>query len=135
VAQVFLRGEKEQDYFWAMTELSRMIVDRGTAAPKAFVVDRDLALLNALECVFLTFPVQLCLWHIIKDVESHARKRGFPQELNPDRSTLRAPKWKDSSEHRAFCDAFVSVAYAPTEAEYDVRQQALHSVGRGGVAR
>lgn len=91
VTEVFLRGETEQDYCWALTQPSRIIADRGTAPPKVIVVDRDLALLSALERIFPRIPVLLCIWHIIKDVQSHERKRAFPQELDPKRPLPERP--------------------------------------------
>jgi len=126
VAQVFMRGETEPDFLWALTELKKMLTELNIPSPKVFIVDRDLALLNALERVFHQVPVLLCIWHIIKDVEKHARMRTFPQESDPERSTPRAPKWRDSAEHRTFCDTFVALLYASSEEEFDSSRKQLH---------
>lgn len=65
-------------------------------------VDRDLALLNALEQVFPDVPVLLCLWHVVKDVQTHARKHASPPALDVGNSRPRAPKYQDSTRHRLF---------------------------------
>jgi hypothetical protein len=92
-------------------------------APGHFFSDRNEALLNALENIFPTIPSHLFLWHIVKDVETHARKHGYPQVLGDAESS---PKWKGSHSHRQFCDAFLAVVRATSVQEYEMRRVELH---------
>ncbi|EGZ20600.1 hypothetical protein PHYSODRAFT_298663 [Phytophthora sojae] len=58
------------------------VCENGVETPAVVFVDRDLALLNALEQVFPDVPVLLCLWHVVKDVQTHARKHASPPPLS-----------------------------------------------------
>ncbi|KAE8996750.1 hypothetical protein PR001_g19771 [Phytophthora rubi] len=121
IAQVFLIGEEEQDFQWALRQLEHLLSQQGIPPPQVFLTDRDLALLNALEEVFPDTPALLCLWHIMKDVQAHARRVSFPREIDPDTSLL-----QDSGDHQTFCEAFLRVVYAPTEEDYLFRRHELH---------
>ena len=126
VAQAFLHGEAFEDYHWVLTQLRHVMSSESIDLPQVILVDRVLALLNALEVMFPSVPVLLCLWHVVKDVESHARKHALPQVLDEETSTRRTPKWKDSQEHRAFCDGFIAVVKSSTQEEFSLRRQELH---------
>uniref|UniRef100_A0AAV2Z140 MULE transposase domain-containing protein n=1 Tax=Lagenidium giganteum TaxID=4803 RepID=A0AAV2Z140_9STRA len=96
IAQVFMRGETNEDCEWALRQL----------------------LLNALKSVFPETPVLLCLWHIFKDEQAHARKRSFPQVVDTA-NTNSGVKWKGSDSHRTFCGTFIPLTCAETEQEYE----------------
>lgn len=53
IAQVFMVGETEPDYAWALQQFIQLQSRFEIPLPQVFLVDRDLALLNALESVFL----------------------------------------------------------------------------------
>lgn len=131
LAQAFLRGEEQGDYEWALLQLKSLLHARDIEHPQVIFVDRDLALLNALERVFPRTPVLLCLWYIVKDVETHARHHGFPQVVDQEKSTSRTPKWKDSDDHRAFCNTFIALTRAPMEEVYELRRSYLHQMHHG----
>ncbi|KAJ8563987.1 hypothetical protein ON010_g7359 [Phytophthora cinnamomi] len=118
IGQAFLSGETKGDYDWALTQLLNLQREHNIPAPQVFLVDRDLAFLNALELIFVRIPVLLCLWHIMKDVQAHARRRSFPREVDATTGHL-----QDSFAHKEFCNAFLRVVYATTEEDYNFRRQ------------
>jgi hypothetical protein len=120
LAQCFMKGETLSDYEWALEQLKNLQNKFRIPGPQVFFVDRDLALLNALEAVYPAIPAFLCLWHIMKDVQAHAR-RSFPKEL--DEATMQP---RDSAAHQTFCETFVRVMEATTEDDYKFRLQELH---------
>lgn len=50
----FLSGEQEPDYIWALEHLKRLY--DGVDTPKVFAVDRDLALIHAIQTVSCLLP-------------------------------------------------------------------------------
>jgi hypothetical protein len=60
-ALAFLSGEKEGDYTWAMEKgFLEMCQEHDIIMPKCFVTNRELALLNTLDKLFLTSNHILC---------------------------------------------------------------------------
>ena len=68
----FLKEEKEDDYEWALTCVQRLFLNSPT--PRVIVTDRELALMCAIEGVFLMAQNLLCLWHIEKNILTNCRK-------------------------------------------------------------
>ena len=68
----FLRGETTADYVWVLTALKTTLASFDVPLRNVFSVDRDL--LAALNEVFSSVSALLCLWHIIKAVQTHARQ-------------------------------------------------------------
>jgi hypothetical protein len=56
----FLLLEKEGDYIWAMKALINMIKRYSIKIPLMIIMDRELALLNALEASFILSRHILC---------------------------------------------------------------------------
>ncbi|GMF58874.1 unnamed protein product [Phytophthora fragariaefolia] len=98
VAQSYLKGEDKDDYLFALKALGKMMTDQHIALPQLILVDRDLALLNALEEIFPEVPALLCIWH------------------------------KDSQDHRQFCEAFNKVIRSRTEDEYNAACENLRKL-------
>jgi hypothetical protein len=66
----FMADETEESYRWALTQLHGLFSpDR---VPRVMVIDRDLALLNAIGEVFPWYHRQLCTCHIEKNILVHA---------------------------------------------------------------
>ncbi len=65
-AFVFLRGEKNLYYTWALTELHEVYEKQlnRLAGPATVLTDRDLALTNALAARWPLASHLLCIWHI-----------------------------------------------------------------------
>ncbi|CAJ0824060.1 6002_t:CDS:2 [Entrophospora sp. SA101] len=58
--------EKEADYEWALTCISKIF--NGMSHPKVIVTDRELALMNAIGRIFPGAHHLLCIWHINKNI-------------------------------------------------------------------
>ncbi|KAE9030228.1 hypothetical protein PR003_g5857 [Phytophthora rubi] len=96
------------------------------SAPQVFFSDAELALINALEATFPGIPHLLCLWHVVKIVETHTRRNTFRQVRDDEASTSTGVKWKDSEAHRNFCDAFLRVIRSTSEKEFKFIRRELH---------
>src|SRR5216117_2404946 len=57
---VFFAGESKQDYYWALNELKVIMQKKTINLPKVIVMDRNLALMNAIEVTFLAATNLLC---------------------------------------------------------------------------
>ncbi|KAM4061452.1 MULE transposase [Hirsutella rhossiliensis] len=70
VASIFLNGEAEPQYRWALQCLLELAAEEGIPMPRVIVTDRDLALMNALvSCPELEHVIHLlCRWHVNKNV-------------------------------------------------------------------
>ena len=62
----FLSNETEESYNWALCELAKLFTPG--YKPGVIIMDRDLALLNAVFSVFPQSKRQLCTWHVEKNV-------------------------------------------------------------------
>ncbi|KAM4067959.1 MULE transposase [Hirsutella rhossiliensis] len=105
VASVFLSGEAEPQYRWALQCLLDLAAEEGIPLPRVIVTDRELALMNALVSFSELAPVihLLCRWHINKNVLAQS-KQYFP---------------------KATKDEWNELINAPDEATYDIRLQAF----------
>ncbi|KAH9133487.1 hypothetical protein AeRB84_020459 [Aphanomyces euteiches] len=66
LAHCFMAGESTDDYTWALTTLKECLSSHAILSPSVILVDRDLALLNALDTSFPNVPTLLCLWYVVK---------------------------------------------------------------------
>ena len=75
-AFVFLRGEKEEDYQWALSKLQLVYARQlgKPTGPTTVLTDRDLALSNALAAQWPRTTHILCVWHINKGVVTNCKK-------------------------------------------------------------
>ena len=69
-AVVFMPGEQEPDYEWALGALQRLL---GDSFPRVVLTDRDQALMGALGTVLPHSVHLLCRWHIMMNVQMHAK--------------------------------------------------------------
>jgi len=60
VALVFLSGEKEGDYNWAVSYLRNIMAQHSIEEPASIVTDRELALIHALKRRFISTQFLLC---------------------------------------------------------------------------
>jgi hypothetical protein len=82
VSFCFMADEIEESYKWCLTQLRELFSpDR---VPGVMVMDRELALLNAVNEVFPWCHRQLCTWHIEKNVLVHAAKSFDDDEESRD---------------------------------------------------
>ena len=75
-AFAFLRGEKQEDYAWALAELHKIYAGQlgRLAGPTTVLTDRDQALSNALATQWPRTTHVLCIWHINKGVVTNCKK-------------------------------------------------------------
>ncbi|KJZ78768.1 hypothetical protein HIM_02159 [Hirsutella minnesotensis 3608] len=121
VASIFLSGEAEPQYRWALQCLLELAAEEGIPMPRVIVTDRELALMNAL----ISFPELrlvihlLCRWHVNKNVLAQSKKH-FPKATRDERNrVIRAP------EFTAFLKEWHALINAPDEASYDQQLQAF----------
>ena len=70
VAFVFLRGEQEAGYHWALQQPKEHL----PTSPKIFFTDRELPLMNAIAAVFSDGQHLLCQWHIQKNILAKCKR-------------------------------------------------------------
>lgn len=78
VCFVFIKDEKEEDYVWALSRISRLF--NGVEKPNVIVTDRELALMRALERTFSNSKNLLCLWHIEKNILAKCKSHFYTEE-------------------------------------------------------
>ncbi|XP_028073557.1 uncharacterized protein LOC114275753 [Camellia sinensis] len=72
VAFAYLQYERVDNYAWVLTIL-RDVMD-GFVVPTIIVTDRELALINSIQKIFLSGRHLLCRWHISKNVLTKCKK-------------------------------------------------------------
>lgn len=79
IAFVFLTGEAEEDYLWALTWLRNMYHEFSIDPPSVILKDRCLACMNALSApqCFPGVAHLLCIWHINRAVDGYCRPTFF----------------------------------------------------------
>lgn len=68
----YLQYEREESYAWALGILLHVIGDG--ALPSVIVTNREIALLKAMQTIFLGATNLLCKWHINRNVLSKCKK-------------------------------------------------------------
>ncbi|KJZ67914.1 hypothetical protein HIM_12697 [Hirsutella minnesotensis 3608] len=127
----------EQLRDWMTAEARQRELADDAFIPHVIITDYDAAERAALAATFPEAQLQVCTWHIMKNIATHARKHwqgddDDPFELNreeiqrgedPGPWTARPGQAKPAD----FIAAFQSVLYAPTAEEFDDRWNALIS--------
>ncbi|XP_022889284.1 protein FAR1-RELATED SEQUENCE 5-like [Olea europaea var. sylvestris] len=72
IAFAYLGKEREENYAWALGRLKSLMND--IIMPSVIVIDRELALMKAIEKIFPTSTNILCRWHISKNVLAKTKK-------------------------------------------------------------
>ncbi|KAM4066060.1 MULE transposase [Hirsutella rhossiliensis] len=79
IASIFLNGETESHYYWAISLLLVLCEKESIPFPRVTVTDRDTALLKALDSFReLQNSTNLCTWHINQNVVAKC-KQFFPK--------------------------------------------------------
>ena len=65
-AFVFMKNENNNSYIIAINSIRRLLQDNHL--PKVFIIDRELAHMDALQIKFPSASILLCIWHIEKNV-------------------------------------------------------------------
>jgi len=106
VAFAFIQEEKEHLYSWALKNIKALY--HGISYPSVIAIDRDLALLNALEKELPTSQVLLCIWHINKNVTKNCKSM-FPT----------IDSWK------VFYSQWEKIMYSTTEHEFECQWESM----------
>lgn len=101
---LFLSGETEDDYIWALERLRSLYEQCNTTLPSVVLTDRCLAAINAASTIFPSTTTLLCLWHANKAVLARCQP-AFPEQ----------ERWKE------FYNSWHSNISSPTEEGYTKR--------------
>src|SRR5436305_8042121 len=102
----FLAKEEEGDYVWALEQLWDLF-EPGMKV-QAIITDREIAVINACRQVFPTAARLLCLWHVEKNVLTHASE-----------------DFKEGEERNRFMKAWTEVMHATSEQVFEARWNAF----------
>jgi MULE transposase domain len=94
IALCFMSGEKESDYKWAVNCFQDLISENSIEQPLSIVTDRELALMNCLDEIFLDSTHLLCTWHVNMNILANCRKH-FPSDKKQGDTITIDPKWED----------------------------------------
>lgn len=120
VAFAFLRGEKEEDYNWALQKLRLHM----PAVPRVIITDCELALINTIDRIFPEAKNLLCQWHIQKNILGKC-KRYFSAESDDANSTLATEdSWTE------FQRTWSTVVRTQSAAEFDTAWQNMKATYR-----
>jgi hypothetical protein len=103
----FLSNEKDDNFTWALQECQKLV--RGKEmGPNVVVNDRDPALMNAVDVVFLDAPL-VCCYHVVKNVTEKCKQ---------DCEVRDAEKVKHSDVVKSMTDAFEDLLNSLTKERY-----------------
>ena len=74
----------EEDYSWTLQIYRALVYPDGTSLPGVWVVDRELAFINALKRVFKEVFIVICYWHIEKAIEGHLKSKRVSRRITED---------------------------------------------------
>ena len=63
----------EDDYAWVLTTYRRIVYIEDIPLPRVWVVDREVAFMNAVKQKFPEVYVIICFWHVEKAIEGHLK--------------------------------------------------------------
>lgn len=94
VGLVFLSGEKEVDYNWAIDYICDLMDEHSIETPSSIVTDRELALIRGLNSQFPDSQHILCRWHVNMNVLAKT-KRWFPAPIRVNGTIQRHPQFQE----------------------------------------
>ena len=112
VAFAYIESERKEKIYWVLEKLKGMFIKEGLF-PQVILTDRDLALMNAIENVFLNSVNLLCQFHIDKNVGAKCKKY-----ISKDMQKVVIKLWKD-------------LVQSPNEVEYQQRLQQFEQTSVG----
>jgi hypothetical protein len=70
----FVQNEQEESFRFNLSTIQEIGTEITTIpSPVTVVIDKDRALINALYSVFPEVNILICMWHIYKNILSHAK--------------------------------------------------------------
>ena len=73
LAHCFVSNEQEPSYLWTFQTLQTELIQAKIQAPRVIFSDDADALLNACREIFKDSKGLICLWHIMKNIETRVR--------------------------------------------------------------
>ena len=73
--------EEEADFAWYLTQLDTLRKDNEIDQPNVILSDYCRGFKKAARVVFAGVPQQLCVWHIMKNVNHHINKKWVPETV------------------------------------------------------
>jgi hypothetical protein len=119
VAHCFVSNEQESSYLWTFQALQTQLVQAKIQAPGVIFSDDADALLNACGEIFKDSISLLCLWHIMKNIET--RVRPIISKQMKDLPNLEGQQ-KTINEWRSVKAKFMQIILEPTEDGMEARK-------------
>lgn len=82
ICHAFTAAEHEGDYMWMVQCIRRFVYN--DHFPKVIVVDRELALINALKTAFPESAIIVCIWHIQQKVLAKCKEVHLTDEVKDE---------------------------------------------------
>ncbi|KAL0930717.1 uncharacterized protein CTRU02_214792 [Colletotrichum truncatum] len=119
IAFVFLSGEAEDDYTWALERVKSLYSQCNASLPAVILTDRCLACINAVATIFPSSASLLCLWHANKAVLQHCNPAFDSTKLktvnNPAALKPLTQSWEE------FYNSWHSIISSPSEVVFEER--------------
>lgn len=131
IALAMLGGEDEEQYSWALLQLSELMHVQDIKLPSLFLTDRDAACINALKTHFPDSHFRLCMWHMNKDVKAYCRSK-LGMVANAEKDSAEA--FVDTEQSIEFFAQYKQTIFAATEEEFTERCKALLQIWPDGYA-
>jgi hypothetical protein len=115
----FLPNETQETYEFILSCLRGIYYQLSLPHPAIVVVDKDQGLINALKAIFPDINILLCIWHINKNILSHAKTSIY--HYMACTMSARDPEFKHEidKESDAILALWMKVVYALTIAEME----------------
>jgi hypothetical protein len=109
----FLSGEKKADYNWALRQVRNVMTASSINEPVSIITDRELALINCIETLFLHSTHILCRWHVNMNVLAKTKKHFLAPIKNTDGT------YERHLVFQAFLGDWNTLLASSTEESYD----------------
>jgi hypothetical protein len=128
----FAIGPKKQEGFfeWTLNKLDYWIESSGATTPLVLLTDYAEASRNAIRTIWSSAQLQLCTWHISKNILKavHEKWQGAtssndlltPREMTNESAGIEQPTY-NNSDCNAFLVAFRGLLFAPSIEEFNQR--------------
>ena len=134
-ALVFLSGEKDGDYEWAIEQFCGVMEGESISEPLLVVTDRELALMNTLDAQFPNSNHILCTWHVNMNVLANCRKHYPADTKDPTKATSANPHgYIPDPEWSNFLKDWAHLLDSTTDAEYTKRLVQFRTHAKVAVA-
>ena len=118
ISGCFIKGEKEEDYLWALSQWNDVREKFNIPSPGVVLTNADKSILKVLPKTLPNAAHLLCLWHVNKNIgkrmKPYFRKEYKGADNAQERTNFIEAQWKD------FLLDWMSVVRSTTELEYKI---------------